>query len=216
MTTRILAFTAVMLLAASAWANSARADSANPGKPEQLMKQTAGRIIREIQQNKQKYENNHEALYQLVDKRILPHFDFHYMSQLVLGRYWRQASSDQRKRFTKAFKSLLVHTYADSLLRYSNNKITWKPVHAEKNAKDVTVHSEVHMKSGPSVPIVYQLALEDGQWKVYNVTVDGVSLVINYRSSFTQKAERNGIDALIKQVQQKSEGEKQKHEQKSG
>lgn len=210
MKTRVIAFIATLVFATAAWAQGA------PNQPEQLAKQTAHQIRNDIQQNRQKYQQNPEALYDLVDKVVLPHFDFRYMSQIVMGRYWRQASPDQRNRFTQAFKSLLVRTYANSLLEYSNNKIVWKPVHAAPNATHVTVRSEVEVESGPAVPIDYSMRKEQSGWKVYDVAVDGVSLVTNYRSSFSATIQEKGIDGLIKQIQRKANAKATRNKKKHG
>jgi len=196
----ILAIAVSLTLTLPAWAQDTNGQSAL-----QVAKQTAEHITHEINQNREKYRKNPEALYSLVNKVVLPHFEFRYMSRIVLGRYWRQATPGQRKRFTQAFKSLLVHTYANSLLKYSDHKIIWKPVHAKDNAQRVTIRSEVELEHGSPVPINYRAVLENGQWKVYDVAVDGVSLVTNYRSSFAIQARRNGIDKLIERIQKKSE-----------
>lgn len=197
-------FTAIVLLLFATTAMAAAKSAQQPKPPDQLAKQTAQKIRHAIEQNRQKYENDPQALYALAKKFVLPHFDFKYMSRLALGRYWRQATPDQRREFTEAFKKLLVHTYADSVLKYSNNKIDWKPVHAGKNDKYVTVRSEVHLQHGSPVPIDYGLYQAHGQWHVYNVTVDGISLVTNYRSSFAKQARRHGMATLIKRVQEKA------------
>lgn len=207
--TRVIALFITLMLATAA---SAKGNAPTP--PEQMAKQTAEKIRSDIQHHKQQYKKNPSALYKAVNKVVLPHFDFKYMSQIVLGRYWRQASPDQRKRFTEAFKSLLVRTYANSLLEYSNNKIVWKPVHAAQGSHHVTVRSEVEVESGPAVPIDYSMRLEKGEWKVYNVSVDGVSLVTNYRSSFAATIKSKGINGLIKQIKEKARSkgtQKQKH-----
>jgi phospholipid transport system substrate-binding protein len=207
MTIRLITFVTLFFAATFAWAQS----HSMPTQPEKLAKQTAHELRTKIDQNREKYENDPESLYDLAQKVVLPHFDFRAMARLALGRYWRQATSEQRTQFTEAFKKLLVHTYADSVLEYSKNKIHWKPVHAEKDAKQVTVRSEVEMRSGPPVPIDYSLYLHDGKWMVYNVTVDGISLITNYRSSFASQIHNNGMDALIQRVKEKAGAEKQKH-----
>lgn len=206
MKTQLIAFATALVVSTTAWAQGGGT------QPEQMIRQTAHQITAEIQQHQQKYQKNPDALYNLVNKMVLPHFDFGYMSQLVLGRYWRQASESQRKRFTSAFKTLLVRTYANSLLEYSNNKIDWKPVHAAKDAHNVTVRSEVEVNSGPPVPIDYSLRKENSEWKVYDVAVDGVSLVTNYRSSFSAQIRQNGIDALIKQLHKKAQAQAKKNQ----
>lgn len=204
----ILAIAVSLAFVLPAWAQDTNAQSAL-----HVAQHTAEKITKKINQNREKYKKNPEDLYDLVNRIVLPHFDFRYMSRIVLGRYWRQASEDQRKNFTKAFKALLVHTYANSLLKYSHHEIHWKPVHAKKNAQRVIIRSEVKLAHGSPVPINYRAVQEKGEWKVYDVAVDGVSLVTNYRSSFASQVHRGGIDKLIDKIQKKAEQKAEKDKQ---
>ena len=166
--------------------------------PLVLVRQTTDRMIAALEKDSKEIDTNPERLYELVDEIVLPHFDFERMSKLVLGKYWRQASADQRSRFTSEFRTLLVRTYATSMKEYSDQKITFLPVDMTDSDTDVTVKTEVEQSAGFPVPIDYTLYLKDGEWKVYEVAVDGVNLVINYRTSFAAEIRKpGGIDALI-------------------
>jgi phospholipid transport system substrate-binding protein len=127
------------------------------------------------------------------------------MSRWVLGKYWRQATSDQRTRFTEEFRTLLVRTYAGALLEYSNEEIRYLPMPAVNNAEDVTVRTEFLPKNGIAIPIDYRMHFLNGAWKVYDVTVDGVSLVTNYRGSFASQIREGGIESVINDLKQRNQ-----------
>lgn len=169
-----------------------------------MLKSTSQNVLNQIQHNESAFKQNPQKLYDLVDKEILPHFDATYMSRLVLGYEWRKANQQQRQTFTQTFTNLLVHTYANSLLEYGNAKLEWKPVHAPANAQNITVRSQLTgANTGSPVPIDYRVHKTGGEWKVYDVSVDGVSLVTNYRSSYTSIAREHGMDYLISALKKK-------------
>ncbi|HEB95597.1 MAG TPA: ABC transporter substrate-binding protein, partial [Sedimenticola thiotaurini] len=129
-------------------------------------------------------------------------FDFERMSRLALGRHWRKASEQQRQAFVAAFRQLLVRTYATALLNYSDEQIVYKPLRQEPTGKEAVVNTLVSEPGGAPVPIDYRLHLgSDGHWRVYDVIVDGVSLVSNYRSSFGSEIRRRGMDGLIRKLE---------------
>lgn len=174
-----------------------------PQEPLQLAREVTQSLEQKIQPRKQEFKKNPQKLYELVDKEVLPLFDFRYMSQLVLGRAWRQATPEQRDRFTQSFKALLVKTYADVVLDYSGEDIQWLPVKAPDDAKDITLRSRVDLNSGEQAALDYSLHKRDGRWQVYNITVENVSLVTNYRGQFSSKVKREGLDTLIKEMEAK-------------
>ncbi|MEZ5582446.1 MAG: ABC transporter substrate-binding protein [Candidatus Competibacteraceae bacterium] len=131
-----------------------------------------------LRNNRDKLQKDPRQIYGLVNAIVLPHFDFTVMSRWVLGKYWRQATVAQRNLFVEEFRTLLVRTYSQALLEYSNETIKFLPMpQLPPDAKDVTVRSEFHPQTGAPIPVNYSLHLMDGAWKVYDVTVDGVSLV---------------------------------------
>ncbi len=140
----------------------------------------------------------------MVDRIVLPHFDFDYVSKLVLARYWRKATPEQRTRFQQAFRSQLVGFYGDALLDYSNEKVRWEDADVPAEATDVTIKSEIVPSGSDPIPISYAMHMTDGTWKVYDVTVDGISLVTNYRGQFAAEIRRSGLDALIQRLESES------------
>jgi len=135
---------------------------------------------------------------QLVQEIILPHINFENMSASVLGKYWRTATDDQRQRFREVFKSLLLSTYARALVDNMDQKIDFEPVRAAPNATDVTVRTSIPQDSEFPLPMNYSMELIGNQWKVYDVEIDGLSLVKNYRTSFAREINKSSLENLIK------------------
>lgn len=169
--------------------------------PEEVVKETSDKVLEALNaENPSALKQNDERLYTLVEKIVLPHFDFRRMSMRVLGRYWRDATKEQRSRFVEEFKKLLVRTYSSALVDYANAVVKVQPVRAENNAKTVVVRTAVELQSAAPLRVNYYMYREDDNWKVYDVTVGGVSLVITYRSSFSEDIQRHGLDHLIEQL----------------
>ncbi|HHH39549.1 MAG TPA: ABC transporter substrate-binding protein [Sedimenticola sp.] len=173
--------------------------------PYALVKQTADRVLAEIASRKEELTRNPGRIYGLVDDIVLPRFDFYRMSRLVLGRYWRRATDPERAAFVREFRELLVRTYATALLSYSGQKIEYLPGHVAPGARRVKVNTQVREPGAPPIPIDYSLYLDDkGEWKVYDVSIDGVSLVSNYRSSFSSQIRRYKLSGLIQRLAERN------------
>lgn len=172
--------------------------------PDEMVKNVTNQVLNYLENNQEKIDNNPQEVIRVVNDTVLPHFDFTYMSQLVLGKHWRRASADQKARFTEAFRGLLVTTYSNSLTEYSGQSIDYLPFRAAADAEQVTVKVEVVPQAGLPVPIDYQLHIaDDDAWKVYDVNIDGLSIVSNYRSSVGQQVESAGLDKVIADMQAK-------------
>jgi len=171
--------------------------------PQALVQETSEKMLAQIKAEQQLLAEEPERLYELVNEIVLPHFDFEYMSQLVLGKYWRRASADQRRAFTGEFRTLLVRTYAKSLSAYTDQTITFLPFR-ELKGDDVTVRTEVEQPGSFPIPIDYRLHQRAGAWKVFDIIIDDVSLVTNYRSSFTREIRKGGIEGLIGTLEQRN------------
>jgi phospholipid transport system substrate-binding protein len=173
--------------------------------PQALIEDTSNKMITALRENKAELQADNSKLYGLVQEIVLPHFDFDLMSRWVLGKYWRQATPEQRRQFVDEFRTLLVRSYAGALLEYSNEDITFPPSpDVAEDAEKVTVRSVVGSGGQDSIPINYSLRRRDGAWKVYDVKVDGISLVINYRSTFANQIRDDGIDAVISDLEQRN------------
>lgn len=170
-----------------------------------LVKETSDRIIGALKNRSDDIRKDPNLIYKLVDEIIIPHFDFERMSQLVLGKHWQRISADERGKFTKEFRSLLIRTYATAMLDYSNEEIVFLPFRNDANSEDVTVKTEVNPQSGFPIPIDYSLYMKQGEWKVYDVSIDDVSLVVNYRTSFGAEIKQIGVSEMIKKLQSRNQ-----------
>ncbi|MHB1291781.1 MAG: MlaC/ttg2D family ABC transporter substrate-binding protein [Sulfuricella sp.] len=166
--------------------------------PDALVKQTSQDVLEIVKKDKDIQAGNKQKIYALVDAKVLPHFDFKRMTQLAVGKSWRQATPAQQDALVKEFRALLVRTYSTSLSTYKNQIIDYKPLRMQPGDTDVTVKTVVKQSGGQPVPIDYSLQKNADGWKVYDVVVDNISLVTNYRGSFASEIRQSGIDGLIK------------------
>lgn len=165
--------------------------------PQQMIRQTADKVLAEVTARKTELEADPQLIYPLVESTVLPHFDFREMSQAALGRFWRDATEAQKEGVTREFRELLVRTYASALLGYSGQQIEYLPVKVPSDATRVLVPTRIASSGAPPIPINYRLKRETDRWLVYDVVIDGVSLIGNYRNQFAAVVRRNGIDGLI-------------------
>lgn len=166
--------------------------------PQALVEETSRLMLAKLKEEATTIKANPGRIYDLVNQIVLPHFDFEYMSQMVLAKYWQRATPEQKKAFTQEFRTLLVRTYATSLNQYTSQKLTFAPFRPDAQPDLATVHSEVEQPGAPAIPIDYRLHSEGDHWKVFDVVIDGVSLVTNYRASFAREIRDGGLDSLIK------------------
>lgn len=174
--------------------------AADGAEAQALVRSTADRVLAEVKANKPRLERDDSGIYDLVQRYVVPHFDFARMTQSAMGRNWRSATEEQRTTLTREFQELLIRTYAVALLNYSGQQIEYLPLRASPSDDDVLVQTKVADSGAPPIPIDYRLSRSVGAWKVYDVTIDGVSLVSNYRSMFAEQVQRHGVDGLIKQL----------------
>ncbi|MBU1193018.1 MAG: ABC transporter substrate-binding protein [Gammaproteobacteria bacterium] len=184
--------------------NSAVAAAAEHLDPEALVRQTSDRMLTVLKEQHDVIKAEPKRLYGLVDDIVLPHFDFERMARWVLGKYWRQASLEQQQSFIIQFRTLLVRTYGTALLEYSDQQVNFLPVRMSADTKDVTVRTEVLKPGGPAIPISYSMLLRDDGWKVYDVVIDGISLVSNYRTTFSTEIKNAGIEGLIQRLAERN------------
>ena len=168
--------------------------------PSDVVKATAESVISHIEENRSVLEKNPEKIYDMVNQLIIPRFDFVSMSKWVLGKHWKQASEEQRSEFIIQFKELLVRTYARALLEYSGQEIKYFPVEQNQESNLAVVRTELTSKSSAQLPILYRMHQKNEEWKVVDVSVDGVSLVTTYRGSFATQIKKNGFDSLLNEL----------------
>jgi phospholipid transport system substrate-binding protein len=166
--------------------------------PQTLIKTSSDRMQKALKENKATIEKNPSFVYGLVDKILLPNFDFSKMSKLALGKNWRKASTAQRERFIGEFRLLLVRTYSIAMLEFTDGDIVFLPFRGDLAKKKVKVKMEIARPNGPTIPMALSMYLnKQKKWMVYDVKIDGISLVTNYRSSFAKEIRNDGIDKLI-------------------
>ena len=169
--------------------------------PDVTVKNATEEILALLRKNNSLYKKQVTKLFEMVHEKILPYFDFRAMSKLVLGRNWRTAKPEQQQRFTVAFRDLLVRTYATALLKYTNEEIVYLPFHASAGDKKVIVKTKIVSKSGaPDIPLYYSFYFKNEEWKVFDVSIEGVSLVNNYRNVYQEKIRKQGIESVIEQI----------------
>jgi phospholipid transport system substrate-binding protein len=186
--------------------------------PQQVVMNTAETVLAEVSARKAELEADSSLIYPLVERTVVPHFDFESMARSAMGRFWRVASPQQQRRLVAEFQELLVRTYATALLGYSGQRIEYPPMQVADGAQSVMVPTKISAEGGPPIPVNYRLKAIDGEWMVYDVVIDGISLVTNYRSTFARQIQTGaaqekdrakrmsvGIDSLIEALSAKND-----------
>ncbi len=189
----------LLLTGGLAWAES-------PDLASALVRDETDKMLQALESNKPKLEQEPALIYNLVGNILVPAFDFPGITRFAMGREWRKASSEQRERLTEEFQQMLVRTYATALLNYSGQEIRYLPLRPGSRPGQITVRTEVSEPGAVTIPIDYKLHVKEGAWKVYDVVIDNISLVSNYRSSFAAQIRRGGVDGLIKALRARNKG----------
>lgn len=178
--------------------------AASQEAPDALVKRVTDDVLTIVRADKDIQSGNSGKAIALVEAKVLPHFNFDRMTALAVGRDWRQASPEQKKRLSEEFKTLLVRTYSNALTSYRNQTVVYKPLRMKAGDTDVLVRTEIRQPGQQAVQLDYGLELQNSDWKVYDVVVAGISLVTNYRESFAQEIRSSGIDGLIASIAAKN------------
>jgi len=192
---RILATLLALVLPVGALAEEA---------PDAMVKRVADEVVAIIKSDKDMQAGNTAKVVELAEQKVLPHFDFERMTRLAVGRNWAQATDAQKQALIKEFRTLLVRTYSISLSQYRNQTIEVKPARVGAQDKDAVVRTAVIQQGGPPIPIDYSMERAESGWKVYDVVIDGASLVTTYRGTFNDQVQRGGLDGLIKALQERN------------
>jgi phospholipid transport system substrate-binding protein len=172
-----------------------------------MIKETADQVLEEMRTNAELYKSDPQKIYELVDTLVLPHFDFAAMTDLALGRYTDQVSPEQRPEIISEFRHLLVRTYSSALLEYTDQNLVYLPSEGSEADGEVTVRAEIQQAGGFPIPIDYLLRNGVDGWKVIDVSVDDVSLVTNYRSSFARAIKKDGVAGLIQTLRERNQSQ---------
>jgi len=177
----------------------------DPREAERLVRRTADRLLEILRQRKAELREHPERLYELVREEVLPHFDFRRIARWVLGKHWRRATPEQRRRFVEEFRRLLVRTYARSLLDYTEARLELLPSRPGSRPGRVTVRTRILPPGGGEpVPVDYAMRHGEGGWKVVDVRIGGVSLVANYRASFASQIASQGLERLLAELAERN------------
>lgn len=179
--------------------------------PDALVKQTADDVLTIVKNDKDIQAGNQQKLFAVVEEKILPNFDFDRVCRMVLGKNWKSASPEQQALFQKEFRSLLLRTYATALGKYRDQVIEYRPMQTDAGEKNVTVKTQIIQKGGQPIAVDYSLVKGPTGWKVYDITIESVSLVTNYRSQFSSEIRQNGLDSLNKKLADKNAAAEVKH-----
>jgi phospholipid transport system substrate-binding protein len=176
---------------------------AETASPKALLEDVTREMIHALNTRQDEIRKDPQVAREVVEELLLPHLDLITSSRWVLGRHWRDASQEQKLEFIRHFRAMLLQFYSGALAEYlktnhvDQNLISFLPLRQGNNPEDVTVHSEVHPPNGSSIKVNYQMHLTRNGWKVYDVTVEGISVVTTYRTSFANEIRQHGLDGLI-------------------
>lgn len=174
-------------------------------EPDVLVRNTVQEVLEVVRQDKDIRAGNQKKILELVDAKVLPHFDFTRMTQLAVGKSWRTATPEQKQALITEFRNLLVRTYTKAFTVYRDQNVEVKPFKMPAGATEVTIKTVILKPGAQPVPVDYDLEKTATNWKVYDLSIEGVSLVTNYRSTFAEQVQQAGIDGLIKMLVDKNQ-----------
>lgn len=172
-------------------------------QPDVLIRDIAQEVLAIVKQGKDT-QADQKSIRELVDTRVLPNFDFERMTRLAVGKNWRHATPEQRQTLVAEFRNLLVNTYTNSFTRYQDQTVKVMPVEMPSGVNEVTVKTLILEPGAQRITVDYEMEKTADGWKVFDLTVEGVSLVVNYRSTFTREVRLGGINGLIKTLVEKN------------
>jgi len=171
------------------------------GNPQQLVEDSAKRMLTELDANRAAYRKDPAKLDHLIATVLLPNFDTEYAARLVLGQNWRAASEEQRKRFVDAFYHSLLRNYGTALVEFTADRMTVLPYHGDPDSKSATVRTEIKRGDGSKVPVNYTLRKTDSGWKAWDVSIEGISYVKSLRTDLGSEVQQKGLDAVIQRLE---------------
>jgi len=187
-----------------------RCAAAEPESPRELIKNASDQLIQVLRERRDAVRSDPQVALSIAREYVLPMLDFQRAAKWVLGPHWRDASDAQRARFTEAFRDFLVRTYVTAMSVYvdeiiaQGDRVTYLPVHIGADDEQAVVRVIIHLQSGVNAEVGYRLHRRDGPWKIFDVTLEGVSMLTTYRISFASEIERDGLDALIDRLQRRA------------
>jgi phospholipid transport system substrate-binding protein len=193
-----------LLRALMLWMAVALPVSAQDSEPEALVKKITEEVLAALKTDKQLAAGDREKAVKLAEQKILPHVDFEEATRLAVGRGWKEASPEQRKKLIAEFRNMLVRTYSNAIGTYEGQTMKVLPSRVKPGEGEATVRNQFLRPGGKPILIDYSMRKTDSGWKIYDIVVEGVSLVLTYRSEFDAVVKQEGIDGLIKRLGQKN------------
>jgi phospholipid transport system substrate-binding protein len=198
-------FALILLLALPLGAAAQQASGTVPGPtPQELIEESAQAMLEALDADREAYQKDAAKVRALVDRVLLPHFDTDYSAMLVLGKHWRTASPEQRKRFVEAFYQSLLSKYGAALASFTGENLTMLPFRGDLASGRATVRTEVTTSDGTRVPVNYSMRATQDGWKAWDVTIEGISYVKNFRTDFGAEIDQRGLDAVIERLESES------------
>ena len=178
-----------------------RSHAAEEIGPRELIEASAQKMLQALDANRDEYRKDPAKVQKLVDEVLLPHFDTEYAARLVLGKHWRTATPEQRQRFVNAFYRSLLENYGAALVEFTADRMVVLPFRGDESADRVTVRTEVKRSDGTRVPVNYSMRKTEQGWKAWDVTIEGISYVKNFRSDFGTEIDQKGLEAVIRRLE---------------
>jgi phospholipid transport system substrate-binding protein len=194
--TQVLRFLLILLFPVMALAQDS--------EPEALVKKITEEVLAALKSDKQLAAGDRERAVKLAEQKILPHVDFEEATRLAVGRGWKEASPEQRKKLVAEFRNMLVRTYSNAIGAYEGQTMKVLPSRVKPGEGEATVRNQFLRPGGKPILVDYSMRKTDAGWKIYDIVVEGVSLVLTYRSEFDAVVKQEGVDGLIKRLSQKN------------
>jgi phospholipid transport system substrate-binding protein len=173
--------------------------------PDQLVQKVTDDVLATIKSDKQLAAGDKQKALKLAEEKVLPHIDFEEATRLAVGRAWKDATPEQQQKLVSEFRRMLVRTYSNAIEGYQGQTMKVLPARGKQDEQDTTVRAQFVRAGGKPLPIEFQMRKTDKGWKIYDIAVEGVSLVLTYRSEFDAVVKQSGIDGLLKRLAQKNE-----------
>lgn len=173
--------------------------------PEEIVRETTEQVLDELRRYEGNLEDDPGFVHDLVRREVLPQINMELVTRLALGRYWNEASEAQREQLTDELTTLLLRTYSQPLLEYQDEEVRYRSANVDQERGRASMRVEVDQRDGPAIPMTYKFRKGDGNgWQVYDITVEGVSLVTSYRDSFSSEIRRSGVDGLLEKLKERN------------
>jgi phospholipid transport system substrate-binding protein len=198
----VLSAALALLLAFTLAQRAPAAAAIDSSGPQKLIETSSQALLADLDINRPTYRKDPTGLYKLVEKEFLPHVDVDFAAQQVLGKYWREADPAQRKRFVTAFYQSLLHTYGDALVEFTSDRLKVLPYQGDPAADRGTVRTEIRRSNGSLVAVNYSMRkTATGEWKAWDVVIEGISYVKSFREDFGREIEQKGLEAVIQRLE---------------